>query len=1036
MLNGESVDELEADETKNYEETNFNNQFIEQTFQDPQLKLVQESVKRKALEQLALSEDSPFRSQASRRFESSQAISNDQTLREAQVQQETVQIRSQLAVVKQRLAELKLLAPQQNIETQLKSNGLNKQDKVPKLAHKSLPSPERADCSKSHSSETKFRPLTGKTDCPNCSCDRRSSICSLCNQLPTYRWSGGTTTASDKRPVVNLALDNQVSHPNKTHNRNTPAASTATTSTSWDERPIKPANNNNFMAVVEAVNDVVVPNRVYTISKSLNDKRTKLAQAIEELQLMMDKVNARGERLEQERKIVQLYRDQWKFGPNIGGPTASSRDRLNIKHADSGQERPARGYWSRLDPNLARDSNSLMGYQNVTSTLKLRQYDSRNKHKQSSPNTKRPWNSRPIRPYRSKSMDSIKDTNIRPSQATNQTVKSSLRPNPLPKRIKSTSETNLATCNTTSQQSDALDEDLEQDIEIEEVLDTNVEDEISGNRKSVMTSNVATSPTNRTTTTNETNTTSNAEKTYEKLTWEPVYGETEVKTVIKRAPKRKVTIIEPNSVSNFEFPHDQPSVKTLRQSSIMRRRQMVFQDQTITEARKVLDSASSLLESDKQDRLTKNQIKIHKTVVKPTARPISKAVPTAANNSKSNQAGLISTAAKRLGGATGEPADANNQERTRAIDLVMGANKEIARIEAMIREQRDLLQKLDSNQANIDRQICVSPITVCCSSPCHQHPSASRSSGSSQATTHKPNNSHSASGSSHKNLVITLRERLNKTKLRLARTLEEEKDKHHKLKQKFDSSLRKQSDLENENELLKQSLNRCIDTCLKDISSTFESLNETLMDSFGHQDGSQSGGLFLHSPTTKAANGGNGGAIVKDGSVLRDAALLLADNHHLKQMKHHIEAVESQRKGIFEELGKEKSRNRQLEVQLLENQAELNRLVEAKQRLETQLNLMSNAQMVEPVDKGPRPIVLPDCQPSTSNAGLDSSQSDQVDTTTWSKSSGSAEASNNMDAYRRFINSMSPDIESLRRERKLILSEFDNIKKILSDMDG
>ena len=212
------------------------------------------------------------------------------------------------------------------------------------------------------------------------------------------------------------------------------------------------------------------------------------------------------------------------------------------------------------------------------------------------------------------------------------------------------------------------------------------------------------------------------------------------------------------------------------------------------------------------------------------------------------------------------------------------------------------------------------------------------------------------------------------------------------------------------------------------------------------------------------------------------AAQLIADNGHVRRMRSHIEAIERQRRGIFEELNQEKHRSQQLEVDLRQSRAELEQLIEAKRHLEAQLAATSMGAVATSGEetswptsgdekgdsskrKGPSESNATGSNQRIASGQVDQSQaappstSRQVEAPTTSArlSSGAGEqqtlpsADNSLatdeqatasltfssiDLYRQYIQSMTPDLDAIRRERRMILNEFDNIKRMLSDMDA
>lgn len=979
----DDIREQEEDIFKNLGPYDFQN--------EPLFKINQDFVKSKARQQLDVSMDSPFSTKSSQPSE--QELRKLKEEKVALLRQETEEIKKQLEIVKSRLDELKLGKNQTLTDRAAKGGDQNDEIqkrreptticlplKRPLVSCKSNNKDNNNDSNNNSSNQignqsTKLRPLTGTADCPNCVCDRRSSVCDRCIKFAVVRPLNNDLCPTFERKPTNVSIKMR----NETFDGN------------YDDRPIRPAKERTLKAKVEVVDDLVLPNRIYTIGKSLDNKRTKLAQAIEDLQLMMDRVKKRGDKLEQDRKLAQLYKDQWKFGPSIGGPSASPRARLG------GQHKQQQNYRSRLDPNLARDSNSLMGFQHIEPTMKLRQYNGRSttssRAKITSSSISRLANSR------SRSLESL-----RTAPKTKTGIAKSAKVNGANfQNGKSSSEVNLASS------PEAIEEEIE-----EEIQDIEGEPEKMTNTNNCNENNAMV---------NDKNSDEIQEDRVQKMTWIPVFGETEIKT-IKRAPKRKVlrqdsrssqvVSKQPESVTHFRA-QGQNDTNLLRNRNHNTGRKSATSntikiDRVVSEASRKIQFANNLLEREHQDSRTRNQILVNQHQP-PTPRPRqsktpNKAVPPSSRSSEQQQSSR-----------------ANNDLDTTQIaqNLIADATKEISRLEVMISEQHKLLTKL-ANQAEDKHQLNLSPVTVRCASPCchhiHHKGECEKKSTSGTVSTSINNNNSRA-------LINHLKERLNKTKARLARTLEEEREKHEQLKEKVDSSLRKQSDLENENELLKQSLSKCIDTCLKDISSTFESISDTLTDSIVTLEKDEPTAINLQG--SSAAN-------------LTNAAQLIVDNSHLRKMKSIIEMTESQRKRIFDELKDEKQRSSLLETQLEQSRNELNNLIEAKQRLESELasigttGQISNQRMkqkhnqelresdetCEPV--GPKPS----CSWRNDEAlGDMGNVSITDDSTTY----------NSVDAYRHYLQSMSPDLESIKRERKLILSEFDNIKKMLSDME-
>jgi len=876
----------------------------------------------RARQQLAVSSDSPFSREESSAEDSAPKFKD-----------ETEEVKKQLDVVKNRLCRLKNQLGEsrsEDHEAPLFTTSDGHETVQPKV--RTRVSRDGSATSNQRASQAKLRPITGKVDCPNCTCDRRDSVCDRCIGFAATRATADPRIGKQERePLLRFQ----------------PSPSSYN-----DDRPIRLARDMSY-ETVESIDQAVVPNKVYTISKSLNEKRTKLSQAIEELQIMIEKVRKKDEKLNQERKVVQLYKDQWKFGPSIGGPSASSQEKLY-----STPKR--RSYESRLDANLTRDSKSLMGFQHIQSCLKLRQYPIIYPKEKLNPDSSR-----------SKSLDSLR---VQPK------VDSSLQ-----KAIanfhggKSSSEVNLFAAKPITEGDDGS------------IQDNGRNPQASPDSQA---SNSGQAPTER-------------EEKVQRMAWIPVFGETEIKTV-KWAPKRKIQVFEPENApqtrriqkkSNLVrcvgskdqlspgSYRSQYSTRTPTGSSPSRLAINERQNRVVSEATRKLRFASDILEQDRQESSTKLVV----NRVPPKPRPRSSVTPESSVEKMEPQ----------------------------PVQMVSSdIFKEIARLERMLNEQHKIIAELSQSE---HRKVA-SPVIVRCLSPCCNH--QCKSSHSTQK----------AGSTASKNLISSLRERLNRTRAKLAQTLEVEREKYQQLELRVDSSLRKQSDLESENELLKQSLTRCIDTCLKDISNTFESLSDSMADSL----------IILNKQQT------NGQTPLDCGPVLNSAAQLISDNRHLKQMKVHLEKIEAQRKRIFEELSIEKQRNNQLALELKRTQEELKKTHETKRDREIHIEpepdpRVSSQKQADP----PSALVNPETERQSELGAGTSDHEDQTELTSMIDShdplkqsshfeldkSGSDETYNSVEVYRRYIHSMSPDIESVRRERKLILNEFDNIKKMLSDMN-
>lgn len=1050
---------------------------------EPQeLRKQQKAVKLMARQQLTVSSDSPFNTQ--------EADEKNQEEQVRLLREETDEIKRQLDLVRCRLTEFNLaketssITERQRLEVATNAAPSNAEkcderkyeynqqitssDSQFHRDNRFTPTKNRSDnanepTNQGNTESTKLRPLTGKTDCPNCACDRRrQSVCDDCISFQQSVVQSNTETRM-RRPSFIIGNEHQ---PDEQLCAKQSGPATDTCHLSHDERPIKPmkqlAGDSDKASTKDQTAQIdrnLVPNQIFTIGKSLNDKRAQLARAIEDLELLTDKVKKRGERLDQERKVAQLYKEQWRFGPTVGG---------GPNQAAQGQVKNKTNYQSRLDPQLVRDSNSLMGFRHIEPAMKFRQNNISNsslggrsqpsKAPQASPRQSlaRSGSRMPsvahqnalsnrlarskqssrcssdIHNARSKSLDSL--------HHVDKIVVTGLQANPSNKpRVinhKQLGEKNFHDGKSSSEM------DLTKEAhESEEVIEEELEEEFKSNGaageaedlKEENEKNTGSSPT-------KLEDGDNQRQRVKKMTWVPVFGETEIKTVERRKPIRKTLVLasQADDGSNVQ----QPSGSILRQrtsgNSLSRMAAMKQRSHSavsskshngystvMNEATKKLQFANNLLEREHHDSRNLNQLVVNDAPRhRPTAR-VRLRSETRASFSPNLMQGKGLTSGKRQ--LVNGP----------ARELISDANREIGRLENMIKEQQLVLAQL-SKQSSL----------CCCG---RQHAGAPDSSNQtrSKVINESPSCSGRTQGSQVTNnqsnqLIAHLRERLNKTKTRLAKTLEEERAKHQKLERRVHSSLRKQSDLRAENELLRHSLSKCIDTCLRDISNTFESLSETLVSSatsFGIDD---------------AAHTSN-----QDTSKLTNVAQLIADNRYLNQMRSHIEAIEDQRRSIFEELSNEKLRSKQLELQLIQSKLEQDRLVEDKKKLERQLSSgLYISKAFDEASARPQSALAPaqhEPMPSTSKQHPepgDTNSSSMTETLEVSQqqcqpdlsertTSGSDEqitgttsaTFDSIDIYRKYIQSMTPDLDAIRRERRMILDEFDNIKKMLANMN-
>lgn len=1017
---------------------------------EPPYRVVQNIAKAMAKQQLCVSEDSPFNLQKKSTDIDEAELYRLRERRAAELKQETEEIKQQFELVKGRLAHLN---DKDNVQTPI-----TRLDQ-PAQEERSAPTNESSratDCQpkqvvdsgvekiKTKDAELRLRPLTGKADCPNCICDRRSSVCDRCLR---FRTSQATTA-----PIIFESPRSNGSDARKQICRST---------SNDDDRPIRPAKD-RASRTSEVVDDIVVPNQVYTISRSLNDKRTKLAQAIEELQTMIERVKERDRRLDEDRKLVQQYMQQWKFGPTIGGPLASPRDRTSINNV-SKQSHLRRSYESRLDSELARDSRSLMGFQQVTPSrmhqapkpaIRRSLEQSRRRNLQKSPRALGEHS-------RSKSFESLK-SNTRTSVST-RTSTSNMQRNQSTSNVDLSSAGSNRATNQSPERTNTSKLDTDSDdtnSEIEEVVEFIENDNgskqcesrpPSARIRSEKPEKASGGPRDSPDPNDSRSDNSEATKVA-KMTWIPVFGETEIKQVRPRAnTNRKLRVMDtsnqpqksslrssvtsrqsPAMQSDTTSPNREALINASRSKGPQSNQQVRSTNNSIVlnEATKRLRFAQDLLEQEKSDSKSANQLVINRVTPTTTITP-----PRQVRQQISRQNSNLNSGSGRQPVPISKPTSSsvsNDQSvaTKSATPTATLANGYVQRLEQMVSEQQKLLDNLVNQMKEQQRG---SPITVQCSSPCcHQ-----QARQSTQSPTHKTNKPQ-ASSTSRSSVIHHLKDRLNKTKARLMKMLEEERERHQQLKQKVDSSLRKQSDLQNENQMLKQSLNKCIDTCLKDISNTFESLGDSLTDSIAS--------LSKQPQTEDEVSSMEGGAAGTNLTSLTNVAQLIAENRHLKKMKSHIETIESQRREIFDELKSEKQKVGRLESQLKQSQTELDRLGEIKQQLESQLEMsireqrnsikMQSNSLGSPSDQQDNNLQSSSAQTTQNGkvSGADTDSSSQDQTTTNTK----IDSSDSIALYTRFIKSMTPDLDSIMRERKQMLSELDTtratIEKMISEM--
>lgn len=907
----------------------------------------------KALEQLCVSDDSPFRFQMQQRGATSEealpAVDVNEDARASKyLQFEAENIKRSLEQVRDRLAQLKMVASDDAVQEQ--ESPPSQQRRPSSLRQARTINLTRQTSSDTRHNPQRFRPLTGQRDCPNCSCDRerRVSICDACASIQT----------TPRKPLHSLPIDLAEGKVAETQAQEAQNFSNDKENASRQDTA-DTARASKEPERVERISDVCVPGKVFTISKSLDQKRTRLAQAIEDLRLSIEQVRERSDRLEQERKLVQLYKDQWRFGPSVGNSGGRPRAAAGAPTGSG----PIVRYESRLDPRLRNDMNSIMGFQGVASVVSKRvPYAPRASFAKSNPalNNNNKQHASPERKYSSIGSRLAASSTLASSAKRSQSLESlklvgtravyketSSRGLANFQRGKSSSDMSIdSRCGETSAKSADTrgdeEHEVEEQVETELVVESS-DDSAEQNKQQL---DRPQNPDDRPISGVNASLAEPADEAKPRagrMTWIPVFGETEIKSV-KRAPTRKLARVTtaPKRPQQVSVPPKQaPPLRSSLRSSSTTSNSGQQEHRVIGEAKRKLKFATDLLAEEKRDSSPKLAV-------------ISSARPRSIDKSNNNQAGA----------------------RKRAVsDNNLSVHDEIKRLEDKLVEQQSLLARLTETDS-IGRSCSPS----CChhhhihldaaGSPAHSWTSSASSSGTSTAAKRAGRASTTTTTSSSA-IIHQLRDKLNKTRHRLARRLEEERERHARLQSTVDSSLRKQEQLARENELLKSSLNECIDTCLRDISRTFESLSDTL----------QTTTIHLAAAEQRQQLSG-------DTNQSKSVSNLMTENKLLQQLRSDLEAIEKQRRDIFEQLEREKQRSALLEAQLREAPA------------------------------------MQTGDDSAANRADDSKASDDAPE--------ESSSYNSVELYRRFIQSISPDLQSLRQQREDILGEFDNMKKLLA----
>lgn len=804
--------------------------------------------------------------------------------------------------------------------------------------------------------ETRLRPLTGKADCPNCSCDRRTSVCDTC-----FRLSNQTNT-SVKSSFVNPETDSTSIQSKISMYKKKLIDNQHQQEFVQQSLDTKIRNHNQGQESFQ-ISDSIVPISILALNKSLNSRCLKLAKAIEDLTILTKKVEKQSERLEKERKVTLLYKDQWKkYGPQVGGSTKFMRNSSSLCN----NSMQSLNYQSRLDPQLQRDMKALNGYNHIESRMK---FDNNNHHRSHDKNywsIKRVGMTQQQDLSRSKSVESIankKKLNFSDEISTNETI------------IKTKSTGDL---NQTIEESTNVDDKNDASNNWNEDSDKSVE-----KNKDPMNSE-------------ETAISVQQKKGYEQPIWIPMINET--KSHDKLTPTRKVKTIFP---------------QTTRSSVAAKTR--ISKDNLQVNGKSLMKSGN--LNSSQKFTLTQKALptKPLPSNQKITPRQTSNLLKSKAKSSNQNE--ISQAVGRKINQATSLLSHEYDHSKQIIITPV-----------PMIRRSK-ILTRLNQNDTEIKRSYARNDSLT--RSPTFEIADTLVSNQIKNGAK-DPDTESSISQKVEKEdieLIRELKDKLNQSQTRLANILQDERKKHGRLQRRVECSLLKQSDLESENEMLKKSLNKCIDTCLNDIAKTYDALGQML-----------GGHIIKKLPIVEQQIIDTRSLATNNSNSSHGTSNVTNSLSVMKELNEKIEQVYQQRKSMFDELSKERQKNIELEKALTQARTDLDLLLSSKQSklnkllqtmdapiLETSSPSSSSTSTMTTIRQNDRSVNLS----KTSN--IQDLNKDEYDET--SRPEEGNESIESYDLYRQYIDSISPDIEAIKRERKLIISEFENIKSILTEID-
>ncbi|KAG9510520.1 ABC transporter G family member 23, partial [Fragariocoptes setiger] len=788
--------------------------------------------------------------------------------------------------------------------------------------------------------EPKKRPLTGKVDCPNCLCDRKRSVCDTCCAQNDYL---SVVKPSNHQEVSSKQSD----RPSTTIGRHNKQAQSLSQAQIGDHNSAQQQSETTPTSWVSA-------------NRAIGTKKVQLEDSIHDLQDSIYELRRTNDKLDQQRKLVQLYKDHWIHG---------------------GAPRPA----NRLDPNVQRDNKAIMGYEHVKPVI-----DSNHNLIQQRQQQQLSIDHRLKKSSLGAENQSGAGQHFRADEKDNNNMneseQNSNKPMPAPRRSKS---------------------DLQQ-------------------------STIRQSARTRT----------------------PI-GPTFFSTVnLSRRPKTTGGGSSQQSTSTT-IKHDLPRSEYSYQTRVRpaQRRSLLANGTQLRKAATTLGGAPS-------NALLRAQKRLEKA--------------TQLLSDDMNQSWQTSNVERELSQFTQMPSIAR--------DLVHNATQEIDRLEAIVAAQQKELDRLmrqsmqqqqEQQTRSIEQQRASTTtepmayvekpkrrlsytitkdydISNGKNNNNEQPIDVGDSSGGGGGGSSKQKEQDSPGQRARDALLENTRQQLEETRARLSSTLDRSqqqetnthKEDQHKakvLQRKVCDSLKKQHELENENEMLKAALNKCIDTCINDMAETILSFD-------------------AHTLPSAVTRGG-------PGEPANVAPNLVASSNCVKKLKQDLLNSERQRKLLSHELSQQQRRSAQLEDQLKQAQVRLEQYQQECQQLKfakARLEKMLLTNDTNDNDDGDEDDISSRCdidisqpEPGTSAAAAAaaaaaqqqqqpernnnvSSKQSQIKPTTTAKQQHpqltTTTTRTTSETYKRYLDSIAPDLEAIQRERQSVLREFDEIKQFLSEI--